>query len=108
MFFYKKISGVAKNNIASILLKIRFPEKSKLSYNKEYGLFGLGQEALTEGRSSRGTYVEGRIKILARTFSPSGIEPSSRAVGRREGAIQEKGCNLSSVLQSSTEIKTLH
>jgi hypothetical protein len=49
-FFIKKLSGVGKTNIAPILLKIPFSEKSKLSYNKEYGLFGLRQEALTEGR----------------------------------------------------------
>jgi hypothetical protein len=48
-------------SVASIPLKIPFPEKSKLSYNKEYGLFGLQQAALAEdGR--RKTAEDGRRK----------------------------------------------
>ncbi|MEG4803648.1 hypothetical protein QUB63_31065 [Microcoleus sp. ARI1-B5] len=60
-FFYKKLSGVGKSNIASIPLKIPFPEKSKLSYNKEYGLFGLRQEALAE--DGRQKVKDGRQKL---------------------------------------------
>ncbi|TAE84257.1 MAG: hypothetical protein EAZ60_14590 [Oscillatoriales cyanobacterium] len=53
-FFYKKLSGVEKTNIASIRLKIPFPEKSKLSYNKEYGLFGLRRRKREEGKNEEG------------------------------------------------------
>ncbi|WP_293338718.1 hypothetical protein [Microcoleus sp. CAWBG58] len=84
-FFYKKLSGVEKTNIASIRLKIPFPEKSKLSYNKEYGLFGLRRRKKEEGRRKReegrgkkgrgkkGRGKKGRGKIFS--FSPSPALP---------------------------------
>ncbi|MCC3528261.1 MAG: hypothetical protein JGK21_08610 [Microcoleus sp. PH2017_22_RUC_O_B] len=80
-FFYKKLSGVEKTNIASIRLKIPFPEKSKLSYNKEYGLFGLRRRKREEGRrkkeEGKGQKEEGKgQKEKGRRFFPLPLSPS--------------------------------
>ena len=111
---------MGKTNIASILLKIPFPEKSKLSYNKEYGLFGLLAEALTEGRRQK---VEGRRQpeqkvesrrqnqnSPARTLSLSdnlgiGHSPPLRSNPLPQHpalcrAISKEGCDLFSVWQN--------
>ncbi|TAE15624.1 MAG: hypothetical protein EAZ94_03670 [Oscillatoriales cyanobacterium] len=107
-FFYKKLSGVEKTNIASIRLKIPFPEKSKLSYNKEYGLFGLRRRKREEGRrkkeEGKGQKEEGKgQKEKGRRFFPLPLSPSPplpphpilwRAISRK----------ALSVAKSSTEI----